>query len=72
DLSWNTAPGYVLLLAGAGELHARDAAAFATLNQVFAGVIENWQEAKVPFWVFYVFADGRPKGLAPLPNLATS
>ena len=70
DLSWNTAPGYVLLLSGADTLHARDAAAFDTLNAVFAGVIQNWQEAKVPFWVFYVFDDGRPNGLDPLPTLA--
>lgn len=70
DLSWNTAPGYVLLLSGADQLHTRDQAAFATLNEVFTGVIENWREAKVPFWVFHVFDDGRPNGLAPLPTLA--
>jgi RNAse (barnase) inhibitor barstar len=68
DLSWNTAPGYVLLLAD--QLHTRDQAAFATLNEVFTGVIENWREAKVPFWVFHVFDDGRPNGLDPLPALA--
>ncbi|MBK9445762.1 MAG: barstar family protein [Betaproteobacteria bacterium] len=66
DLSWNTAPGYVLLISGADEIHARDSAAFDTLNEVLAGVIENWQEANIPFWVFY---DGRPNGLAPLPTL---
>ena len=68
DLSWNEAPGYVLLLSGADELHGRDHASFETLNEVFSGVVENWQEAKVPFWVFY---DMRPDGLAPLPTLAT-
>ncbi|MBK9444958.1 MAG: barstar family protein [Betaproteobacteria bacterium] len=67
DLRWNTAPGYVMLISGADELHARDQAAFDTLNEVLSGVIENWQEAKVPFWVFY---DMKPNGLAPLPTLA--
>ncbi|MCK6407505.1 MAG: barstar family protein [Rhodocyclaceae bacterium] len=67
DLSWNTAPGYVLLISGADELHAHDEAAFETLNDVLTAVIENWQQEKVPFWVFY---DMRPNGLASLPTLA--
>ena len=67
DLSWNAAPGYVLLITGADKLHGKDEAAFNTLNEVFAGVIGNWQEAKVPFWVFY---DMRPNSLASLPTLA--
>ncbi len=68
DLSWNTAPGYVLLISGADELHAHDEAAFDTLNDVLTAVIENWQQEKIPFWVFY---DMRPNGLAALPTLAT-
>jgi hypothetical protein len=67
DLSWNTAPGYVLLISGADELHAHDETAFDTLNEVLTAVIESWQEEKVPFWVFY---DMRPNGLASLPTLA--
>lgn len=67
DLSWNTAPGYALLISGADELHAHDKPAFDTLNEVLAAVIENWQSEKVPFWVFY---DMRPNGLATLPTLA--
>jgi RNAse (barnase) inhibitor barstar len=67
DLSWNTAPGYVLLIEGADALHARDEAAFAALNEVFATVIADWQEGKVPFWIFY---DMRPNGLTSLPTLA--
>ena len=66
DLSWNEAPGYVLQISGADELHASNPTAFDTLNQVFAGVVEHWQEAQIPFWVFY---DGRQNGLAPLPTL---
>lgn len=69
DLSWNAAPGYVLLVAGADDLQAREAAAFDTLNEVLSSVVGNWQEAKVPFWVFY---DMRPNGLAALPTLAAS
>lgn len=67
DLSWHEAPGYVLLLKGADELHAHDHPAFDTLNEVFDGVIETWQEVGIPFWVFY---DLRANGLAPLPTLA--
>jgi len=67
DLSWNAAPGYVLLISGADELHAHDEAAFDTLNEVLAAVIGNWQEEKVPFWVFY---DMRPNGLATMPTVA--
>ncbi len=70
DLSWNAAPGYVLLIEGADALHTRDEAAFATLNEVFASIIADWQEEKVPFWVFYVFDNGRTNGLAELPTLA--
>lgn len=67
DLAWNDAPGYVLLVAGADALHAHDEAAFATLNEVFAQVVDHWREAGVPFWVFY---DLRADGLATLPTLA--
>lgn len=69
DLSWNTAPGYVLLISGADELHAHDETAFDTLNDVLTAVIESWQEENVPFWVFY---DMRPNGLATLPTLTAS
>lgn len=69
DLSWNAAPGYVLLVVGADELHAHDRSSFDTLNEVLAAVIENWQADDVPFWVFY---DMRPNGLATLPTLAAT
>lgn len=66
DLSWNSAPGYALLITAADELYAHDETAFATLNEVFTAIIGNWQDAKVPFWVFY---DMRQNGLATLPKL---
>lgn len=64
-----TAPGYVLLVSGADELHAQDNAAFDTLNEVLAGVVATWRDDGTPFWVFY---DMRPDGLAPLPTLAAA
>lgn len=67
DLSWNTAPGYVLLISGADKLHAQDAPAFNALKDVLSGVIENWRQEKLPFWVFY---DGRPNGLDALTAVA--
>jgi hypothetical protein len=69
DLSWHDAPGYVLLLKGADELHAHDISAFETLNEVLGGVIDGWQRDGTPFWVFY---DMRPNGLASLPTLAST
>lgn len=70
DLSWNTASGYVLLIGGADALHARDEAAFDTLNEVLAAVIGNWLQEKIPFWVFYEFSHEHPNGLATLPATA--
>jgi len=67
DLGWQEAPGYVLLITGADDLCAADADGFATLNDVFSGVVESWREQGVPFWVFY---DLRADGLATLPTLA--
>lgn len=67
DLGWNEAPGYVLLVSGADELHAHDADALRTLDAVFAAVVDYWREADVPFWVLH---DMRPDGLASLPTLA--
>ncbi|MBW7902391.1 MAG: barstar family protein [Rhodocyclaceae bacterium] len=67
DLGWNEAPGYVLLVSGADELHAHDENALRTLNEVFAAVVDYWREADVPFWVLH---DMRPDGLASLPTLA--
>lgn len=69
DLSWQPAPGYVLLLKGVDELHAHAPQAFDTLNEVLTGVIEGWQQDNTPFWVFY---DMRADGLAPLPTLASA
>ena len=69
DLGWNDAPGYVLHVAGADSLHAHDETAFATLNEVFAAVIDHWRETGIPFWVFY---DLRADGLAALPTLSAA
>lgn len=66
DLSWCEAPGYVLIVSGAGALYAADPAALRVLNAVFAAAIGEWQARKLPLWVFY---DLRADGLAPFPTV---
>ena len=65
DFSWNEAPGYVLVIAGADALHAAGPP-FRQINEVFSAVIDEWRSHGVPFWVFY---DLRADGLATLPTL---
>lgn len=65
DLSWQEAPGYVLLVAGTGELRGGDPEAFDTLKSVFADIVEAWRENEKPFWVLFIDLDGGE--LAPLP-----
>jgi RNAse (barnase) inhibitor barstar len=67
DLSWNAAPGYVLLIAGAGKLHDRDRAAFDLLNEVLGSVIGDWQAERTPFWVFYDLPAKAAGSLPPIP-----
>lgn len=66
DFSWCEAPGYVLVVSGAGVLQAADPAAFHALNAVFVAAIAEWQARKLPLWVFY---DLRADGLAQFPTV---
>ncbi|MBE2258633.1 MAG: barstar family protein [Candidatus Accumulibacter sp.] len=67
DFSWHEAPGYVVIVSRAETLAAENPAAFRTLNEVIAAVIDEWRSRDVPMWVFY---DLRADGLASLPTLA--
>jgi hypothetical protein len=46
DLSWNEAPGYVLVLHG-------DVAAEETLNEILAATVPFWKSQGKAFWVFF-------------------
>ena len=66
DFSWREAPGYVLIISAADELHSSPES-FSALNDVFANAIEAWRAQGIPLWIFYKL---RADGLATLPTLA--
>jgi hypothetical protein len=47
DLSWHSAPGYILLLRG-------DAPAKEELHEIFEAVVIFWKTQGRPFWIFYI------------------
>ncbi len=49
DLSWNPAPGYVLLLKGA-TFSPDD---YETLNSILKATVMFWKMQGKPFWVFF-------------------
>jgi RNAse (barnase) inhibitor barstar len=53
DLSWNKAPGYVVLLEHSAELARRAPQEFATAIEVFESVAEYWDEQNKPFWTLF-------------------
>ncbi|MFY9315674.1 MAG: barstar family protein [Burkholderiales bacterium] len=55
DLSWLSAPGYVLLIEGAKDLPIVER---GTLVDILAAAAASWAERKHPF--FAVFLDGEP------------
>lgn len=57
DLQWLPAPGYVLLLEGAGEMHAHDESDFDALVAVLDKAQAAWRARKVPFWAFMALRD---------------
>ena len=50
DLSWWPAPGYLLLVEGAGELRSADADVFDTLLAILNEAAADWRERNVAFW----------------------
>ena len=66
DLSWRTAPGYVLALDHCHVLAKRARADFETLLEVFAATADYWREQGIPFWAF---VGGESEGLRNLPQV---
>lgn len=57
DLSWLEASGYVLLMEGAGELHAHNEPEFDTLIAILDQAHAHWHAQGVPFWAFLALRD---------------
>jgi hypothetical protein len=52
DLSWQPAPGYVLLLRNGGESIGLPAAELVIANEIFIATVNFWKSKRIPFWVF--------------------
>lgn len=66
DLSWTTAPGYVVVLEHCRGLAKHAHADFGTLLEVLAATADFWREQRIPFWVF---VGGVSKGLRDVPQV---
>ena len=53
DLSWQPAPGYVLLLHNSGETLGLSAADHGIATEIFADTVSFWKSQGKPFWVFF-------------------
>jgi Barstar (barnase inhibitor) len=53
DLSWRSAPGYVLLLRNGGKAFGLTAADYSIVTEIFADTVSFWRLQGKPFWVFF-------------------
>ncbi len=53
DLSWQPAPGYVLLLHKGGETLGLSAADHTIAAEIFAGAVNFWKPQGKPLWIFF-------------------
>jgi hypothetical protein len=67
DLSWQPAPGYVLLLEHGKHFGAGHKQEFVTAVEVLDGVAEYWQGQGKPFWSIVSGPDGWNPGLTAFP-----
>lgn len=52
DLSWATAPGYVILVQDCDDFQGESGDDFDSLIQVLSGASASWSGLGVPFWAF--------------------
>jgi len=52
DLSWQPAPGYVLLLRNGGEAMGLPAADLGVAMEILADTVSFWKSKGKPFWAF--------------------
>ena len=67
DLSWQPAPGYVLLLEHGKHFGAGHKQEFVAATEVLAGVAEYWQGQGKPFWAIVSGPEGWSAGLPAFP-----
>lgn len=65
DLDWLDAPGWMLIVTGAGKFAAVDEESLVTILDVLNSAAEYWSEEGKPFWAI-VIGEGQTKGLANL------
>lgn len=53
DLSWQPAPGYVLLLRNGGDMLGLSAGEHATALEIFGAAVACWKSQGKSFWVFF-------------------
>ena len=53
DISWRSAPGYVLLLRNGGERLGLAEPEHAAVTDIFSETAAFWKTQGRPFWVFY-------------------
>lgn len=56
DLSWQPAPGYVLLLRDVHEAFGMDAEDYNTAMEIFTDTTAFWKAKNKPFWIFFADA----------------
>lgn len=52
DLSWQPAPGYVLLLRNGGEAMGLPAADLGVATEILTDTVSLWKSQSKPFWAF--------------------
>ena len=68
DLSWHSAPGYVLVLEHSKHFGAGHKQEFITATEVLEGAASYWQEQGKPFWAIVSGPEGWDAGLPPMPG----
>ncbi len=64
ELDWLLAPGYVLLLDHANNLHRTAAADYGAMRAMLTRVAQHWHIRGVPFFVFMEFPDNETRDAA--------
>jgi RNAse (barnase) inhibitor barstar len=66
DLEWLDAPGWFLIIAGAGAFAAKNRQTLGTAIEMLQSAVEYWREEGKPFWV--VILDAANSEFSELPQ----
>jgi RNAse (barnase) inhibitor barstar len=67
DLSWQQAPGYLVILAHADAFRAADEPAFRMALRIFDAAADHWREDGIPFWTLVDLSGDTSAVLRQLP-----